>query len=200
MSRATGCLLKTVGLIVAILTGAAIGLLVSLRAFDAWWSSGTHAWEPVPLPGGRQADHFVIGEDQYVYAQSNSSVVFVQQPGLTDWTPEGDFTPQSNPPYGRCDPQGLEAASAWEDRPPGTIEQALLCEYSTSAETGFTVRYLILSDGVIWRQYVEGVHGQAAMIAMIGFPLVGLVGGALVGCSVYGLILLLRRLMGREND
>jgi hypothetical protein len=38
------------------------------------------------------------------------------------------------------------------------------------------------------------------MIAMIGFPLVGLVGGALVGCSVYGLILLLRRLMGREND
>lgn len=46
---------------------------------------------------------------------------------------------------------------------------------------GFTVRYVILSEGEIWRQFRAGMHGLAAMMGMIGFPLVGLLSGALAG-------------------
>ena len=65
-----------------------------------------------------------------------------------------------------------------------------MCEYETSAEMGYTLRYLILSEGKIWLQFRAGMHGLAAMMGMIGFSLVGLLGGALAGCILYGLLLL----------
>jgi hypothetical protein len=100
--------------------------------------------------------------------------------------------PKADRLYGGCYPESTDVASTWESRPPGTVTQALECSYATSAETGFMLRYVILTNNGIWRSF-GGAYGLEVLVRMVIYSLTGLLGGALAGGIMYGLLLLLRQ-------
>jgi hypothetical protein len=194
MRKIAGYLVKGLGLIAVVLIAALLGLGAGFAGYRKWWTDTSDDWEPVPLPGSRQPDHFVITPGPFVYVQSTSGVLLAQQAGESTWELVQDLAPEDDQLrlHGECQPESTDVASAWEYRPPGTIAQALECRYSTSAESGFMLRYVILTDGGIYRSF-GGAHGLEALIRMVVYSLIGLLGGALVGGILYGLLLLLRR-------
>lgn len=190
MRKVTGCLAKGLGLIVVALITALIGLGLGLKEYQKWWTDASDDWEPVPLPGSRQPDHFIIAEGPYVYVQSTSGVLFAQRAGESTWEPAQGPMPKDDRLYGGCHPEDTDVASAWESRPPGTVTQALECSYATSAETGFILRYVILTNNGIWRSF-GGAHSLETLVRLVVYSLAGLFVGALAGGIIYGLLLLL---------
>jgi hypothetical protein len=191
MGRIAGGLLKGLGLVIVVLIAALLGSGAGFVGYRMWWADAADDWEAVPLPGGQQPDHFIIAADPHVYVQSTGGVLFARRAGESTWELAQDIAPANDRLHGGCQPESTDVASAWPYVPPGTIAHALACSYSTSAETGFMLRYIILNDDGIYRSF-GGAHGLETLIRLVVYPLVGLLGGALVGGILYGLLLLLR--------
>jgi hypothetical protein len=197
MRKAIGCF------VVVVLFASIGGVLGLMRAND--WLSGIHVpWKPVSIPSGVQPDHFIPGDEPWLYVATEEGTVFghpVHHKEVIPWQEVGEDTLELGEifEYTRvgCGEENQFLASREIPDPPGTIVDQVDCYYRGHPEVSGAYRYVILEDGSIWRwgAFQQGLEGLGIILY---YGSIGLGLGALTGLILFGVILWLYRQRGKQ--
>jgi hypothetical protein len=188
---------KVLGCIGMITLFAILGWLVAFLLVLAYTGGAFNPWRAAPLPEDQAADHFSIAEEPFVYIRTTQGQVFAQsldpeQP--RQWEAGGGENPGEGGDW-EC----WLTDKVWSTlyQPPGRIRERLECIYiihdnrEYAGSTTYVYRYAILENGDVWR-WENFSSGWRSLAYFLQFSLFGIIGGALVGLLLFGLLLVLR--------
>jgi hypothetical protein len=151
-------------------------------------------WERLPpLPDGQQPAHFLNTGTPIVYIEANEDKVFVLSSGpdgSSIWEEVQRPTSATEYPSARCSIDDGDSLNRSSNKPPGTVIEQLMCEYS-HAEISCHFTYALTDTGEIWSYggcSNAWVGAAGVLLIVVGIRLCGIV--ALVVGLLFGVGLL----------
>jgi hypothetical protein len=168
-----------------------LGLILASNAMQVATRGDQAEWQQVDLPRGYAPDHLVIGEGPYIYLMTKDGTTLAQllrTDQIFPWEIVNDEPLEGDPLYqhasAECSLAAKEIQEAWMQKPPGVIQQQVICNYMRHAEYTGEIRYVLLDDKGLWR-WAKTDLGMAGLGVFIYFTGRGIIGGGIFGLLAY---------------
>jgi hypothetical protein len=192
---------KALGCLGMILLFAILGWVAAFLLSLAYTGGTFNPWIAAPLPKGQVAEHFTSTEGPYAKVSTLNDSLFAyplnpeEQAGWKEISGDETNLPVEANAEWECQPVTMVQFTLY--RPPGRTRERLECFYTIysnleyQGSSTYIYRFAIQENGEIWR-WENFTFGWRSLGYLLYFSPYGLIGGAILGLLLFGLISWLR--------